>query len=220
MSDDEGSWKDWAWNALWNNGLLLGVTFVSIAVFRNWQKKRRSLITSVTFGKGGGHGKASRPTTECLQSAFRAEISAMKTWLAADNSMIQCIVGARGSGRSALAELVLDKYAGTVCRVDLWAMPIESLSSWIPRMSEASGAILDWSIFRSAFTQLMGLLRGNDLDAQELDQRTELSMLEGLEAVIRFREALQGVEQDFVEWKHQSNGPAVLYVSFLFSSLL
>ncbi len=49
MSDE--SWKNWAWNAVVSNGLFLGITFVSVALYRNWATRKRSFVTSIKRGR-------------------------------------------------------------------------------------------------------------------------------------------------------------------------
>lgn len=178
--------------------------------------QRRSAMTTVKYGRmTGGTEEGTVETgvmdTTRLEEAFEGDLASLATWMKDPRGMMHCVVGARGSGRSALVGMALDRHwEGTLISVDLWSMPIESLSSWTPRLREGNPSLIDWSIFRRAFIQLFSLIRGSDLDAQELEKAAEDSIGEGLEAVIKFREGLRMLEEDLMDMKRRSNGPCIV----------
>ncbi len=127
------------------------------------------------------------------------------------HGLMHCVVGSRGSGRSFLVDVCVGDWKGSVVKVDLWAAPIESVAAWVPRLAESSSASVDWTMFRSAFLQFWGLVRGDDIDAQQLERmQSEAGDEEGLSSLIRFREALRFVEADMDDLRRQNGGPAVL----------
>lgn len=208
-------------NTAWTSGLLLGTTFIAAAVWQNVRLNDRRSVTSISVSGARvvveRHVRAQRfVEAHCVEQ--RASIEA---WLRVDDVVglpTSCcvVVGATPSVRSELVSRCLaTSWRGAVIKVDLLALPTESVADWIPRLAESSRTRANWNVFATAFEQLYSLLRGSDLQTDRLLAASDARRAEESAAQLsRLREALKLVEVDVGNLRQQ-HGPVVLVMDGL-----
>lgn len=209
MSD----WPSWAFNVMFTNGMVIGIGFVAVAMLRGYRENQTLAVTQIDW-------RTKRPPSQdqlqqqqqwprrLVDLYYASKRDEIRTWLSASNSMCPLlIVGPRSSGRSSLVNSSLDVVTRSVIvRVDLNAMPAETVDSWIPRFAETSNSRRNWNVFQSAFQQLYELIGGRTINSSDV-RGDNLDTTAPASSVVKLREALRFVEADLTTLRAASGLP-------------
>ena len=219
MGDDE-SWSRWFMDSLVTNGVVLGVAFLSFSIWRNFSQEQQKVITAVKLGSKKVY-RSEKVNSEAFLEVFEAHVEKLRSFLTY-NSGVVCIVGNRGSGRSAVAMEALKSWNGSHLIVNLLGNPSETVGSWISKLDvEGHQSTMQWNVLKSAVSQLYGLLRGGDLELDGVNNLKGVdSDVEDRETMVKFRETLRLIETDLM--KRYVHGEILLVLDGLesFGSLI
>ncbi len=197
-------WSSWVFDVAWSNGIVLGVGFVAVTVWRQLALNEQSAVTKVRTGPPRFNGRDSRREAieRFIDLRCSAQLERINSWLQ-DPASVCCVLTSSSSElRRLAANRCLAQCPGVVIDVNLAALPVETVSNWIPRLGEANKRHVNWNVFATAFEQLYSLLRGSGLEPDRLVfKRTTEDPEEAAVLVGHFREALRLVEADLLSFK-------------------